>query len=666
MQDIQVQAMETYKKNLQFLQSNNEALYKKINLLDALIANGSYQEKYSLEYKDEGYFDVKELSSEVYLYQTNSIHHAQHMTDMIDTKRIGAVFKALQYVRASDAQAEAIDKKELAFHSNLWATIKIINYSIKYAKPESYMQEVKKIIFLGIGLGLHLENIIEKLHAQVLFIKEKNIEIFRLSLFITDYAKLAQNRFIYFSITDDAVEEKNFFIEFLDKGNNYNLHMKHSPFFDNYELELQRLQSHVLSQSYINYGYSAILLRYINSPKYLAQGYSFLNINTLYENTIFAQKPILLLFSGPSTSNNIEWVKENHERFIIISPLSTCKLLDKNNISPDIVMHIDPGEETALLFEGLDTKEYFKNTQVILASNVNENTVNRFERSNIYFIEQGTMYKKGFGRLSAPSVGEYSYALFLIFGALNIYMLGIDLALDQKTLMSHADFHFGQTQGKVDNKSTILNTTSSIEYIKGNLIEKVPSTPVYKISIEQFEIFTDALKKEKHNIYNLSDGAYLKGSEPLHFEERDWTLLPKLNKQEIFDKLGEFLKSIDSTEFREEDKAILKYQIKEAKKLKKTIQQHQKKKYANVQAYLNTLSQLSWDLGDMEYKTHSDLAQVYYEYFPIILSYIFDLFNTQGLENPPQRVIEVDKILVQQLLKMVNLYITKMESYFKI
>lgn len=666
MQDIQVQAMENYKKNLQFFQSNNEALYAKINLLDTLIANGSYQDKYSLEYKDEGYFDIKELSSKVYLYQTNSIQHAKHTADMIDTKRTGAVFKALQYVRASDAQAEEIDKSELSFHNALWSTIKIINYCKKYSLTDNYMKMVKKVIFLGTGLGLHLETIVEKLHAQVLFIKEKNIEIFRLSLFITDYAKLAQNRFIYFAITDDSLEERKFFIQFLDKGNNHNLYMKHSPFFTDYESDLQRLQTHVLSQSYINYGYSAMLLRYINSPKYLAQGYSFLNVNQLYEKTLFSQKPILLLFSGPSTSNNIEWVKENHDRFIIISPLSTCKLLSKHAISPDIVLHIDPGDITSLLFEGLNTKEYFKNTQAIFASNVTQDTVNRFESSNIYFIEQGTNYKNGFGKLSAPSVGEYSYALSLIFGALNIYMLGIDLALDQKTLMSHADFHFGQTQGKVDNKSTTLDTKSSIEYIQGNFVDKVPSTPVYQLSIEQFEIFTDMLKKEKHNIYNLSDGAYLKGSQPLHFEEHDWTLLPKLNKQETFDKLREFFINIGSSEFRDEDKVILKYQIKEAKKLKKIIQQHQKKKYANVQTYLNTLSQLSWDLGDMEYKTHSDLAQVYYEYFPIILSYIFDLFNTQGLENPPQRVIEVDKILVQQLLKMVNLYITKMESYLKI
>jgi hypothetical protein len=117
--------------------------------------------------------------------------------------------------------------------------------------------------------------------------------------------------------------------------------------------------------------------------------------------------------------------------------------------------------------------------------------------------------------------------------------------------------------------------------------------------------------------------------------------------------------------FNEEDKGQLKYQIKEAKKLEKIIKQHQKKKFVDAEAYLNTLAKLSWDLSDMEYKTHSDLAQVYYEYFPIILSYIFDLFNTKNLTLANKHVAQINSILVKQLLKMSKLYITKLESYLK-
>ena len=665
MENIETKAMHIYKNNLSYLEEYHKILYDKINLLSILIAEGKYVEKYALEYMEGDYFDIRELANNTYLYETNSLIYSQQMVNLIDLKRVGAVFKALKDVSITDAQAELIDKSQLSFHNLLWATAKVINYHSLHTSFDILMNSVKKVMFLGIGLGLHIEKIVEKLHSQVLFIKEENIEIFYLSLFITDYKQLANNRFIYFSITDDILQERQNFLQFLDKGNNYNLNIKHVPFFNNYESALRRLQGHVLSQSYINYGYSAMLFRFIESPKYIAKGYNFLEVTKRYTDNIISQKPILLLFSGPSTSNNIQWIQENHKRFIIVSALSTCRLLNTIDISPDIVIHMDPGEATSLLFEGLEDI-YFEATTVILSSNVNEEAVKKFNSRKIYFIEQGTNYKKNFGRLSAPSVGEYAYALTLIFGALKIYMLGIDLALDPKTLQTHGNFHIGQTQGIENENNAFLDPGRSIEYIRGNFSDSIPTIASYKLSVEQFEIFTDILKKENHEVYNLSNGAYLEGSQPLHIEEYDWKLLEELDKEEISLKLKLLFEKISSSEFRDEDKAILKYQIKEAKKLKKIIQKHQKKKYANVESYLNTLSQLSWDLSDMDYKTNSDLAQVYYEYFPIILSYIFDLFNTQVLENPPKRVIEVDKILVKQLMKICDLYITKMESYFKL
>ena len=587
------------------------------------------------------------------------------MANSVDFKRTGGIFKAQKYVRASEEQAERIDTSELSFHNSLWSTIKIINYVNTYTPPETYMNRVHKIIFLGIGLGLHLLKIAEKLNPQVIFIKEKNLETFRLSLFVTDYSKLAQNRFLYFSLTDDDNEERENFIQFLDKGNNYNLNLKHIPFTLNYESELRRLQGHVLSQSYVAYGYSAMLLRFIDSPRYLAQGYSFVNVNKMHRDTLFSEKPVLLVFSGPSTLKNIEWLKANHHRFILVSALSTCKLLHHAGIVPDIVIHIDPGENSSLLFDGLDPKEYFKDTIVLLASNVDEKTVLQFDRSHIHFIEQGTTYKKDFGKLSAPSVGEYAYGLFLIFGTMKLFMLGIDLALDNETLQSHGGFHAFQTKGKIDEQNASLDPSSSVEYVRGNFLEKVPTFSSYKISISQVEIFTSMLKRFNQTIYNLSNGAYLEGCDPLKIEDYNWEQLEPLVHPTLTEDLNTFFKTISSDDFNKEDKGQLKYQIKEAKKLEKIIKQHQKKKFVNAEAYLNTLAQLSWELSDMEYKTHSDLAQVYYEYFPIVLSYIFDLFNTKDLPTPHKHVLEIDRILTKQLLKISELYTTTMENYLK-
>lgn len=662
MDDITTNALQMFQKNLSYLEENHKAVFDKVNLLNLLIDEGTYREKYALEYRDNSYFDIVELASGEFLYKNNSLQASERMVDTIDLKRTGAVFKAQKFIRATDEQAEEIDKSELSFHNSLWSTIKITNYVSKHTSSQTEMGRVHKILFLGVGLGLHLKAMIEKLNAQIIFIKEKNLETFRLSLFVTDYSALFGE--LFFSLTDDENEERENFLGFLNRGNNHNLHLKHIPFTLDYALELQRLQTHVLSQSYINYGYSAMLFRFISSPRYLARGYSFLNISKTYSNNIFSQKPVLALFSGPSTSRNIQWVIANRERFIVVSALSTCRLLNRHNITPDIVVHIDPGENTSLLFEGLDLECYFDNAQILLASNVDETTLGKFDCSKVHFIEQGTLYKKGFGRFSAPSVGEYTYGMMLLLGATNLFMLGVDLALDNDTLQTHGDFHPFQATGQFNDQSASLNPNESITYVKGNLQESVPSLSAYKISLEQVEIFTQMLKRDQ-KVYNLSSGAYLEGCEPLRFDDHDWNNLEPLNRQELHEQIGKFFHSIGSDDFNEDDKGQLKHQIKEAKKLEKTIKQHQKKKFANAEAYLNSLSQLSWDLGDMEYKTNSDLAQVYYEYFSIIMSYIFDLFNTKELINPNKHVTAINALLVKQLLKMSTLYITKLEGYLK-
>jgi len=668
MDDISTKALNTFTKNMKYLEENHKPIFEKISLLNQLIEEGHYTEHYALEYKEEGYFDVCELSTHQYLYNENSLKSAERIIDAYNLKKTGGVFKAQKYCYASDLQAEAIDKSELSFHNALWATIKIINYTKKYASDETHMYRSNKVIFLGIGLGLYIQGIIKKLNPKVIFIKESNLEIFRLSLFVTDFLEALKDKVVYFSLTDDESQERETFIEFLNKGNNYNLNIKHIPFTLDYQHELQKLQSHVLSQSYINYGYSAVLLRYIDSPKYLVQNYAFLNIMTRYYGTpgnILSKKPILMVFSGPSTLKNIDWLKANRNRFIIVSALSTCRLLDAHNLKPNIVVHIDPGEDTELLFEGINSEAYFHDIITILSSNVDEKTVNRFKKDNIYFIEQGTEYKKGFGYFSAPSVGEYTLGLMMLLGISTMYMLGVDLALDPETMQTHGGYHPYQTTATIDRQTASLDPKSSASYIKGNFLDVVPTLPAFKLSIEQAALFTERLKKEHHHIYNLSNGAYLEGCEPLHIETYDWQILEPLNYTAIQMQIGTFFNAISEACFNQEDRAQMLYQINEAKKIEKIIKVFQKKKYANSNAYLEALAKLAWEISDMENKTNSNLAEVYYQYFQIILSYIYDFFNTQELENPLKHLTQLNAILMEQLLKISGLYISKLKSYLK-
>jgi len=660
MQQAQRKALETYKENLSYLAKNHTLLYDKLLLIETAIANEVYPERYSLEYKEEGYFDIVENESGNYLYGENSLKHAQKIVASMDFSRTNGVFEAQRFVDFSPEMPDIIDQSNLHFHNALWATIKIVEYSKKIAPRSTQMKQVHKLLFLGIGLGIHITDVVKKMGAKIIFLQEHNLELFRLSLFVTNFSRLAKQTTLFISVMENEESTRNTFNLFLETGNNYNLYLKQISLTEEYQDDLFRYQDYVMRQEHIVYPYSAYLLRYIDSPRYIAKGYPFLNVSRMLENTMWKSKEILFLFSGPSTGKNIEWIKQNRNRFIIVTALSTCRFLNKQGLIPDIVIHIDPEEEGTLLLLEEIPEHYFDTVFCIMASNVHPKVVERFQSERLYFIEQATEYKKGFGSFSSPTVGEYTYALFLIFGAHNLYLMGIDLALDPETYSSHVPEHPFATN--LDHTSDQLDKT--LIEVPGNLLPIVPTHPMYRLSIEQFGRMSSMFKTTQ-KVYNLSNGALLEGAEPMNIEQLDTTKLPIINQTSIHEEIKEFFNSISSNEFREEDKEIIRYQLKEAKKLKAIIQQFKKSKFVMPTLYINALANLNHQMSDMERKTNSNLSEVYYLYFKVVLSYICEIFNTQDLTQIKDHIHAINTILITQLEKIADSFITGMEGYLE-
>ena len=657
---IEQQAYSLYQTNLNYFKNTFPELYEKLNLLDVAIQLGQYKENLALEYNNN-YFDLRDEQSKEWLYGENSLDYSNHLVNLIDKKKTGGVFEAQRNVDYSPEMPDIIDKSELHFHNALWASIKIIDYVKNNApKNNSTMKNVYKSIFIGTGLGFHIDTVINHLNSKVVFIYENNLELFRCSLFCFDYEQLSKKAFLFFSIMDAPRELEKHFIEFLEKGNNYNLYLKYIPFTKNYDSVLQHLQTINLMQTHIYYPYSAFLLRYSNNPQYIAKNGAFIKINQRYSNNILSSKPILLVFSGPSTAKNLEWLKNNADHFIVITALSTCRLLYKNNIKPDIIMHQDPGESTTLsLFEGIDPA-FFENIIFIASSNVYNKVIDKFDFSKTYFIQQESNYKYDFGNFGSLTAGEYTYAITLLFGATEIYLLGIDLALDATTYQTHSHGHsFLEHIDQTDNTQIDKN----ILYVKGNFQENVPTLPIFQTAIQEFARFSQSLKTSSQNVFNLSDGAFLEGSIPKQSKDINQSNLPILHKKQLHCDLVNFLDSISSREFRIEDKQTIKHQLLLAKNLLKIIKKYEKSSFSASDPYLDSLAKLSYILSDRENKTGSYLSEVYYYYFKVILSYIYDLFNTEELTQIPKHIKSIHTLLIHQLNKIALHFISSLEIY---
>jgi len=129
MNTIQQQSLKTYQKNLNFFKTNASYIFEKITTFSHALSQGLYNEKYALEYRDTGYFDIKELSSNQWFYGQNPNHHATQLTNLINTDKSTATFEAERYVDYNrDEIVDIIDQSKLSFNNDLWATIKIIDY----------------------------------------------------------------------------------------------------------------------------------------------------------------------------------------------------------------------------------------------------------------------------------------------------------------------------------------------------------------------------------------------------------------------------------------------------------------------------------------------------------------------------------------------------------
>lgn len=141
-------------------------------------------------YRDEGYFDIEEIENGLVLYGENSVDFA------------GSV------IPRTDAIAQ-----------------------------------IQKAIFFGTGVGTHICEVDERAKdAGVYLIVEDDLELFRLSLFVTDYAAMAEHVQILFSVMEDMDHFKETFLRFYKEMPGANGNIPYFTFSSRYSEKSEMVQ----------------------------------------------------------------------------------------------------------------------------------------------------------------------------------------------------------------------------------------------------------------------------------------------------------------------------------------------------------------------------------------------------------------------------------------
>lgn len=655
----------TFLANLAFLSEYDNELYHKVDELSCMIANSSYKEKYELEFiTEDGDFDIYDVINDKYLYnrKPKRINNDLIRKSELDTNN--SIFNISEYFFSKE-NAEIDRNNRFNFNNLKELTALTLNDMSEYSsllkdslEDKKKLKHINKFIFLGTLLGRHIPKIEKKIDADLYLVLERNLEIFRLSLFTTDYSILAKKG-VVFSVMDNEQIEKSKIDFFLNKGFFYNYLIKTSSTGINIDKYIDNFLSILNTKKPTFYDYNRLLYIHINrTTNYIKDGYKTLLLNKIKDKySIFENIPILYIAAGPSLDENIEWIKENQNKFFIVAIGAIYKKLLDYNIYINIIITFDEQELlNDIQFDDESVSKIDKDTIILASTITNNKLLKKLSYKNLFLYEVFSSIHKNNLSVSGFSIGELVLDILIKLNSKNVYLIGLDFSLNQKTGDSHSsDSNSGITKLDLMNEQdrNIFHSRESLIKVKGNLLENVFTTPLFFNSIQSAEIII-SYKSNNMKFFNLSeDGAFIRKTIPLKINElniKEFANIPSrinddflilLNDNSLNELSNEAILSINNEIlFLKNDMINLLNNIKNTNFL--TFDELLKNIY---QVY-----ELTYD--------YKNINKIIENYFKMIISYLFYHFNDLKLKNETKKVNKVKEIFTRQIENLVLDYIS--------
>lgn len=543
MQEIQQTMIEIYQKNISYFKLNHPDIFEKIQLFEKM-----NKETYHIDFIDN-HFEL--IHNNTKTYNCDPFYDAQY--------RAKNIFNNENIFSLINTSSEILDYGD--FDETITSSKYINEYINELKNKKDFEYDINKFIFIGTLLGVHLNDIDKIIQAKAYLIIEPNIEIFRLSLFLTDYEELSLNSKLFFCINFSDSQLKNSLNKFLSYKSIYNNFIRFELASKN-ELELISTISEFLTlENKIRYPFS----EYIYGLK---RGFHYLNysnngfINLYSKKEFLKDLPILFLAAGPSLDKCIEFIKKEQDRFIIVCAAAILKHLYSNDIKPDIIISIDAGKSTVKNQFDVE-KEFYKDAIIIASIKTDTDIFKMIDNSNVFFIQTTLELVNKFGLLTGVTVGDIGIKILLSLGANNLYLIGLDAAINEDTGETHFSSYYYKKNIQKEEENSYKNHLVSV---KGNFKDEVKTTLLYKDMIDSINSI-DSKLIENSSIFNLSNGAYFNNTSKLKLIDINIQNFKIIDKNEIKKSFKNHLKTISKKGFSKLEESENKKEQKIIKKL---------------------------------------------------------------------------------------------------
>jgi hypothetical protein len=535
-QEIEKTLQEIFVSNLDFFKINYPLIYKKIVEFEKLNI-----ENYSIDFINNK-FQLNNIHSHQNFYESEPFQDSMDRINKFD------ISSAFNLVKIEQIKNKNPYKNEINAYSYL-------NEFIEHFQDIDI--KINKFIFIGTLLGIHINDFHKIINAKNYLIIEENIEIFRLSMFMTDYKILSEHSVLFFAINEDENGLKKITKEFLDYNYEFNnlihfelAHKINEPLINNLSIILTHLgqMRHPFSEYLIS------LKRFHNY--FVKNKNNLINISKIYN--FLKDKRVLFLAAGPSLERNLDFVYKNKNKFIIVAVAATLKILETKKIIPDIIITVDGHHIISKQFE-VD-KSIYENSIILSSIKLDIEIHKLFKNENLFFFQNSLNLFEEFGFITGVTVGDIGIDLLLRLGANNLYLLGIDAAIDSKTGVTHINTHYHSKKIDLEYNSNI-DFNKTIIYVKGNFEEKVPTLMEYKEMIEEINEKFNYIN-DNFRIFNLSNGAYFNNTISLKIsklkidEDINKDTFKELFLEKLHSILGKNINEIFKKNFGKENKIL--------------------------------------------------------------------------------------------------------------
>ena len=411
---------------------------------------------------------------------------------------------------------------------------------------DRFIDDYYDIIFIGgIGCGYLplylLEN--KKENFGNIVVIEKDINIFLGAMYCINLEPLLKdNRVsVLFEQDGDIPELNDILLNNISKKTYTLIHSASYKMYPEFYDNLKNLIDSYLSRKNINIAtlsrFQNLWIKNIFKNKNLF--ISHRGINELKNK--LEGKPALVISAGPSLAENLDLIRENQDKFVIITVDSAFQVLSKNNIKSDFVVTVDPQ------FINYKYFEYNSNFEsIMIAEPSTFPLILSKYKGKILFFSSVFPYVKWLERYSGEkgeidmggSVSTTAFDFAYRFNMEPIIMIGQDLAFIKNRTHTKGSYVEKYWALRYSKYNTSLNGV--YKYIHNNLFIKIKSNTGGMVETDKrlmiflvwFNNKLKNLKGSKIRVYNTSlQGAYINNTIVKPFKD-----ILKHNKFKIIEK----------------------------------------------------------------------------------------------------------------------------------